>query len=543
MDRVIRKKHAIFFISLFLVSVISWLPILIVPFINDDFQILGFHLNKNFFTAFEPFWEKDISQFYWRPLGNLLHPIILMLFGFNALPFRILSLLLNIFCGITLYKILEKLGIDNTIVMAVSVLFCLLPSHEFQIAWIADQGEVLLAIFLMMSLYNYLFLIEKENPPKYLFISLSWFTAAVLVKETAYAGILIPWIGILYYNKIGKSVIKKAVIHSLYFLSIIIILILYRLIVVGSSPLGSSHFAELNPVKMILNFLVYFLLAFFPPETLEWLQFNLKNIWFAILLIIICLLLVYYIIRQVVKLSVPKKKIFFMGLAWFVIFILPAVPVLMRWYVYTASIGLLISFSVLIEPAMKKVNKRIIFWIPAIIILIFLGLVNFNRMIDWSASGGKLQSALNNFSKMKPERSMFIWAVPDKYNRIPMMKLGVKETVQWTIKNKNIEVFAPLRVELIGIKPEVKLVSASTKRLEFVAINGRFMKEGGKSKYLINNEIEKFEYEGNQYEIETYVKENILYSKVKIFLNEKIHSNFDQYYFDGEKFRLVFPLK
>jgi len=539
MIKVKKNRQAIFILSLCVVSVISWFPILSVPFINDDFQILGFHLNKNFFTAFEPFWQKDISQYYWRPLGNMVHPFMLILFGFNALPFRILSLLLNVLCGVTLYKLLSKLGINNAVAMVIPFLFNLLPSHEFQYAWIADQGEILLAIFLMFSFYNYSYLVGEGEDKKYLVYSLLWFLAAVLVKETAYAGILIPWLGLLNDHKVGKEDLKKTIINTLYFAIIIIVLMLYRIVVIGSSPLGSSHFAALNPVKMILNFFIYFLLAFLPPETLELLQVNIKNLWLLIPILLISILLLFGFVRIIAKLSSAKKKVFFIGIAWFIIFILPALPVLMRWYVFTASIGLMISLSVIVESIIVKMKWQSILWIPVISVFIILGLLNYNKMNDWKTAGEKLNFALSEFSKEETQSSMFIWAVPDKYNRIPMMKLGVRETVQWALQRKDIEVFAPLRIELLGENPKIKILSSSANQLEFMATNGRFMREGSKSKYIITNESEKYEYEGNWYEINNYLKENILYSNVKVRLNNKQLTGFDQFYFDGEKFKRI----
>lgn len=539
MIKAIKNQQAIFIISLCVVSVISWFPVLSAPFINDDFQILGFHLNKNFFTAFEPFWQKDISQYYWRPLGNLMHPFMLILFGFNALPFRILSLLLNILCGVTLFKLLNRLGINNSIAMVITILFNVLPSHEFQYTWIADQGEILLAIFLMFSFYNYSFFIGEREDKKYFIYSLLWFLVAVLFKETAYAGILIPWLGLLNIHKVGKEELKKTIINTVYFAIIIVVLLIYRIMVIGSSPLGSSHFAELSSVKMILNFFIYFLLAFLPPEILEWFQVNIKNIWLVIPVLLLSVVLLYGLVRTIIRLSSFKKRVFLIGIAWFIIFILPALPVLMRWYVFTASIGLMISLSVLVESIIKKMKWQRIFWIPVISVFILLVLLNYNKMNDWKIAGEKLNFSLKELSREKSQRLILIWAVPDKYNRIPMMKLGVRETVQWALQRKDIEVFAPLRIELFGENPKVKMISSSANQLEFMATNGRFMREGGKSKYIITNESEKYEYEGSWYEINNYLNENILYSNVKVSLKDKQFAEFDQFYFDGEKFKRI----
>ncbi len=533
----IRKNRlTAFIISLCLITVISWMPILLVPFINDDFQILGFHLNKNFLTAFEPFWQKDISQFYWRPLGNLLHPFMLIIFGFNALPFRILSLFLNILCGITLYKLLSKLEINESVAKFASILFCLLPSHEFQYTWIADQGEILLAILLMFSFYNYAFLYLKNEDKKYLVLSVILFLAASLVKETAYIGIFIPLLGLLNSDKINKKLLMRTLYNSFSFIFIIVVLMLYRVLVIGSSPLESNHFASLNPVTMALNFVTYFLLVFFPPEALEWVRFNVKNLLVTIPIVTLLLLLLFFFVSVIFNLPTKKKKVFFIGIAWFIIFILPAVPVLMRWYGFTASIGIIVSISVIAEAIDEKTKLRRFLLILSIAVFVLLCFINFCKMLDYKIAGTKLNTTLNLFGNEKTKTQIYIWAVPDKYNRVPMMKLGVRETVQWALKKNDLLVFAPLRVELIGNEPSIKLISSSANELQFDAINCRFMKEGGKSKYIFENENEKYTYEGNLYEITTYRKENVVYSKVKIHLIKLPDSDFDQFYFNGEKF-------
>ncbi len=365
---------------------------------------------------------------------------------------------------------------------------------------------------------------------------MAFFLAAAMVKETAYAGILIPWLGLLNSDKTWRDELKRTLLNTFYFALVVLALVLYRVLVIGSSPLESNHFASINPVSMIINFIIYFFLVFFPPEFLEWLQYNAKNLFVIIPISFVTVLLLIFLVRIFIKLPVSRKKIFFIGIAWFIIFILPAVPVLMRWYGFTASIGIMISLSVIAEAIIEKLKCKRIFYYLVAFIFIILCFINFNKMQDWKAAGDKLKFALVELSKEKTKSSILIWAVPDKLNRIPMMKLGVRETVQWAINDYKLQVFAPLRVELIGNEPRIKLFSASTTELQFEANGARFMKEGGKSKFVLENEIESYWYEGNAYEIITSLDKNKLYSKVKISLNKKPDTSFDQFYFNGEKF-------
>ncbi|MCX6151905.1 MAG: hypothetical protein NTX22_15375 [Ignavibacteriales bacterium] len=522
-----------------IITLASWAPVLFVPFINDDYQILGYHLNKGFISLFQPFWRADISQYYWRPLGNIIHPLVLMIGGFNPIAFRITSLLIYLFCGFIILKALDKIGFSKSVSMLAVSIFMVLPSHELEVAWIADAGESLFTSFLLLSFINYYDGYENESNKKLLF-SILFFIAAVLIKETAFAGIFIPVIVVVAKGDFTKKKIFRTSSHVLVAFAAVIFILVYRFVFIGGTPFNSIHFANSGPIKWILNLLIYIPLSFFPPEALERLLYLSHNIFWMFLFAIAFISLIYLLVKLFLKFDKREKRIVFTGVLWFTIFVIPALPNLMRWYIFAASFGFVIIIAIILEHLFYNNHKQKIIYILILFFILITSAYNFSLMMRWEKAGEKLDKALVSLDEMKNEiksDTIFVWGIPDKLNRVPMMKLGVKETVQWALDTKKIEVLAPLRVELINENSKVKLVSFSDSSLVFEVVGGRFLREGSESRSIIQEDVSSFNYEGNKYRIETKIdkSKNVL-SSVEIILNKKIVTGKDQFYFDGEKF-------
>jgi hypothetical protein len=527
------------FIFVFILVLFCWFPVLFIPFINDDYQILGFHINKGITSLFQPFWSPDVSQYYWRPVGNLIHPLILLIGGFNPVNFRIVSFLIYFLCCITMMIALEKSGIGKIISFTAIIIFAVLPSHELQVAWIADQGEALFTIFLILAFLYYYKAVNFSSVRKYL-PALFFFFIAILIKETAFAGIFIPLIILVIKGQTDKKIIRKVIYHSLIAILVVAVVLTYRFFIIGGTPVNPVHFADINPLHWLVNFFIYIPLAFVPPETLEWLQYEIKNWWLILLLLMTVSLFLYLLFKNYKSLKPDKKRILFAGLFWFIIFIIPALPNLMRWYVFSASFGLVIIIAVYMEKIVLNLRKKKYFYLLIIVLVIVISFYDFNLMLRWNKAGEKLHNALTDLKEKKDiikTDSLIVWAVPDKLDRIPMMKLGVMETIQWTLNNKNISVLAPLRVELVDLNSRIRLVSFNDSLLILKVNGGRFLQERGVSKSILTNTFKAYNYEGNDYEIDTKVNQSgVPDSKVTIKIGDKNLEGKDQLFFNGSKF-------
>lgn len=134
--------------------------------------------------------------------------------------------------------------------------------------------------------------------------------------------------------------------------------------------------------------------------------------------------------------------------------------------------------------------------------------------------------------------SLYVWAIPDKVRRIPLMKLGIQETIQWGLNNKNITVITPLRAEMNCCTSKISLVEKSDTSLIFHLNGGRFLMQGGESKSIIGDErITKTE-DGLEYRIRTFIdKNNVPQSIAGIRFLKSMRK--DQLFYDGSGFTEV----
>jgi len=522
--------------TVILLLAIVWLPVLFVPFLNEDYQILTFHKATGIFSAFEIFWQPDVMSPYWRPVTDFLWEIIKVVVGFNPLLFKINSLVTYILCSVLVMFTLEKIGLEGKYSLLGGLLFGLLPSHELQVAWIADNCESLATIFLLLTFINYLNLYdENKKRPKYLFLTITFFILGILTKESAFAGALIPVVVFVFRNNFSKQKLIQMSRDTLIGAGIILFTLLYQSIVLGSTPFSSRHFAGGGIITYIVNFLIYIPLSFSPPEILEYLA---NNMTLAIIIVCLFCLILFLVIKQLKKINPSDYKVEILGLSWFIIFVIPALPTLMRWYTFTASVGL-IWFLIALTKKLAQDSRWRTFIIAFFILAVAsFSIFDFSRMMKWVESGKKVEYAVTSLQELNNKLTsdtIYVWCSPDKAEMIPMMKLGLQQTFQWALRS-NVEVLSDLKAELNSFdNSKIELISQTNNSFIFKLDNGRFLLTGGKSRAIIKPEKIYENISGIIYSINTYFdKEKVPHSIAEITFNKKLAG--DQIYFDGDKF-------
>jgi len=535
------KSLIIFFATIF-----SWFPVFFVSFLNDDYQIIGFHFNKGFFELFDAFWGRGVYYHYWRPIPDFIHGLTLFIAGFQPFPFRTAGIVIYTITCIQIYRTLKFLGLKEKTAFAAALLFAVLPSHILEVAWIADQLESLVACFLLLSFLNYIkvyfpdsTLADAGKPRnKYLFFSGFWFAAALLTKEVAYTGIFIPIIFLIYSGNISRQSLLRAAKDILAGLLILVIIFIYRFIFIGGTPFAATHFTDISIPGMFKNLFIYVPLAFFPPEFLE-LIYSLSNAFIFIIITLLLLCLIYLIVRKFKNLSSPKRNLIYAGAAWFIVFIIPALPTLMRWYVFTASIGLILILAVLLEDLL---NEKFYYTALTGVIIIFC-FYNINTMFHWKETGIKLDKALisiRNLDQKISSDTLYLWCVPDKFRRVPMMKLGIRQSVEWALNKSGshkIKVLSPLRSELVDTDSKITLKERSGSTFGFHLLNGRFLEKGGESKSVIKNEELFYQQGGIELKIKTLNKGGNPESIAAVKFSGEPEG--DHIYYNGEEFILI----
>jgi len=513
-----------------LVSILPWLPIAFTSFLNDDYQIIGFHTGVNLGTLFKPFYTTDISGFYWRPLGNFLHVLTLLVFGFSHVAFRIGNLALYSLCCVQYAHTSLKMGLNKNAALTSAIIFALLPAHGFLTGWIAAKGEFLLAIFLLLTVQNYYTALKQNSFKNYGYAYL-FFCLALLVKELAFAVMFVPamfWIA----NGRNKTDVKKTVQHTVVAVATILFYLFARYLIVSGTPFTSPHFYNKNIFGYAVNFFVYCVISFINPEMLSG-RYSVIAV-LGLVAIIAGVAYCWYANRK----EIAKEKYYFMlGALWFVVFIIPVLPTLMRWYPFTASAGLVWIPAIALSKAFEnKKNIRKIFAIAAILVAAY----NFNTMLAWYNAGIKMEGVIKqikNSNIMHAKDSILVFASPDKISNVPFMKLGVEQTFEYALQKK-AEVFAPLRAELDGKDSHTDLLSANDTVVVLNLEKGAFLPEGDR---LNGWKKEKEKYaDVDKIKMKITASKNFQHSRAEISIDKK-YKNYLRVYFDGNRFQIIQP--
>lgn len=484
--------HIIKGVILICIALLSWYPMFSTKFLNDDIQIIGTAIPGHFQEIFAPFYSINVWGFYFRPLLQSLFNLILFISGLQPLLFHILTLALYTSAVALTYRAGRKIGLQDNAAFIGAVLFAVFPGHDINAGWISATSDLLACNFLLIALILMARYI-KEEPLKIKsgIILVLVFLLALISKEVAYMGFLLPGIFLFDKDAQGKSVRKRAAGFAGLFIGVMAILMVYRFAVVKSNLLTSSHIAHVTIPQLLINFLLYIPATVLSPDNLEQLFFLLKRPLDAVILIIAMVVGIFLFIKAAKALSRNEKMIIGKSIVWFIACIIPVLPVFMRWYCFTASVGISwiagLFFLKIFEvstPVWKKVLR-----FSFVMMIVYLVLSNMLTSFKWVDAGNIYESCVRAIQKTRVAgNEIYAWGVPDKYQRIAVMKLGVQETFAYALGKKNVRVDSPLRAEFIGSRSLVSVIPTSNRSFRMALNEGRFLFYGSRSRSVFINE-------------------------------------------------------
>lgn len=189
-------KKFIPFIPIFIVVIILYYPVLSTYFSHDDF----FHFKvsqtdgglKEFFKffTFQPFEERRIAFF--RPVfREVLYNSFYLLFGLNALPFRLLSFIIHFINIYLVFTLIEKVFKKKLISYFSTFFFAITSANVASFYYLAGgiqtQGVTTFILLTLIAFFNYL----KTDKEKYKLASFLAFALALASHEQA---ALIPFL-------------------------------------------------------------------------------------------------------------------------------------------------------------------------------------------------------------------------------------------------------------------------------------------------------------------------------------------------------------
>ena len=481
----LRERKLYPFLVIIGAGLAAWGPFLAAGFMNDDIQMIGAP-PASVTELFSPFRSLNVWEIYWRPVTALWLKGQAYLFGLEPFIFRLTTLILFIAAALLFFRLAKKLGLNRNASLLASLIFILVPSHELNAGWISANGDLLAAIFLILSFGGWLDFFRRESPSfKGMISPTILLLSAMLSKELAYAGVALPLIAYLSASNERKRFSSASYGVIINALSVALILT-YRTLFIGSDLFSAPHIQDVTAKSLVQNFLLYLPASFITPDIMEvwYFKFTRPEIMLSVLLI--AAVSSFTLIRVWQHRKEVEKSIVVFGLLWFIIFIVPVTPVFMRWYPFTASVGLIIAAGYSLEMAAGKYK--------IVIALSLAGLAVYNsaNTISWYHAGELYKEQIgiirDEVDPAELSDTLYMAALPDKMERVAVMKIGINETLEYALGRKPVPNRAILRCEIAGHRERVRIVSQDSSGIELELKNGRFILEGMRSKAVINNE-------------------------------------------------------
>jgi hypothetical protein len=300
---------------------------------NADAKNIGVSFQRGLFNP-----TKDA---YYRPLFLVDFILESRVFGINPAGYHFTNLLFHIISVVLLFLFLKRIKIPPVNSFLLSLIFAVHPVLTQAVAWIPGRNDMLLMIFFLSSFILLLRYLEK--PDLYiLVIHCLLFLAALFTKETA---IIVPVIMggfLLFYMKCGW---KKLVFPIITWVSALVIWLFVR----STATLEKNWISPSEMLKAGIDrldvILQYLGKIFFPVNlTVFPMAEDISLLWGFLALAGLIALVVYS--------KSYTKPLTYLGLFWFIIFLVPVLIVpkslndqVFEHRLYLPVIGILLMLS------------------------------------------------------------------------------------------------------------------------------------------------------------------------------------------------------
>ena len=201
-DRPWRHRGSTAVILLFLLAILFNWPYLTGDFFADDLIFLNLMADDstqyswwrgvwsvNDYPFMDNIWWKEFpsagkSGIFWRPLPSLVIEASLYIFGRNAFPLHLLSILLHGAVAALLYALVRKLSGQGGLAFLAGLFFVACEDLSMVIGWIATITDPLCVLFIMLALLAHVHWLKRRRPVA-LVGSIAALVLAMTCKETA----------------------------------------------------------------------------------------------------------------------------------------------------------------------------------------------------------------------------------------------------------------------------------------------------------------------------------------------------------------------
>ena len=392
--KMIFKKKKLFYLIITLISLIFVIFVSDKTFITDDYILLNFVIEnsiKDFFS------QNYFYINYYRPLSYLIFYLNYLIFGTKPFGFYLFNIAFHLISTMLFYNFLlllkKELNLSAVNIYFASLIFLLYPQNLTNVFWISGRPEIVVFIFVLVSVILFVYFLEYQKR-YYIIFSYLFFIPALLIKENA---VLFPFYLILvfcikdYYLRNIRNIIYLGL-----YLLIILLYIVFRLLILKSQIkfFALENLSDFNYLlKALLNQVFVFFTLF---DTYDFYH-SLKNTpIFTLLILSLNLFIVLTFFYYIIKLKLSKQFIIiFLGFLSFSLYLFLAYPFFRYLYFHTPFI--IISFLLVFKKIKLKRIQNI--FITFLLFLFITG--NFNIYKTFTHIRNYSLLLLNSFKENK----------------------------------------------------------------------------------------------------------------------------------------------
>ena len=320
------------FLVLLLLGFLAYHNVFSYPFVHDDRVFISQNPDINRLNLVEIFRQQafheghiPIINTYYRPLLDVLYRLLYKVFGQNPAGYHIFNIFLHVLNALLVYLCLGRIpSVGKNVSLAAAVLFLLHPVQTEAVACIAGISNLVMGIAFLGSFYFFMRWQANPKDAEALFDGLGIFFIGLFAKEQIIA---LPLL-VLFYMLLFGDRRRSLAAFGWYMLPVLAYLGLRLFVFHMKLPAMGTHLFELwLRMRTIPATLVTDMQLILLPLGLHY--YRSVDILAPVLLptvIFVCLgvLLVWLGSR----LPTAEKKVFFFGLGWFVLVLLPVLNIL-----------------------------------------------------------------------------------------------------------------------------------------------------------------------------------------------------------------------